>query len=171
MNKKLKFILLSAILMGGGAIFLCPDYSNSADAPKFSIMPPRQALDLSDLDARDSLNRPVKSLAARKNLENLFVRSLNDLLMFNLTPARRNFLIMMEQTWNHLFGWLSRRFLEAGSGLYSWLRNEKNKFKNGLVSFNELHLNCPKGVRLEENARTSFQFLVSFILSSTYLLR
>jgi hypothetical protein len=44
--------------------------------------------DFSDLDLRDANNRPVTAPAAVRQLRLLFVRSLNDALLNNLTPAR-----------------------------------------------------------------------------------
>ena len=91
--KKLVTITPLIVVICSG-IFFGSRFENSSPQPetKITIAVPTYALDLSDLDARDSLNRPINSVAMRKKFENLFSSRLNELLMEGLTPLRRSYL-------------------------------------------------------------------------------
>ncbi len=171
MNMKKKFILLTAFLVGGALLLPCAPVSSEQNDIHITITPMKEAIDLSDLDVRDELNRPVTSPEKKKSLEALFVRGLNELLLMNLTPARRHMLAMAERQWNVLFGLLGRAVKMAGTRLCAWVKETKIKFNFSLVSLSALPLHLLQKDLLKENARNSFQFLISSIISSTCLLR
>lgn len=67
---------------------------------------PAAVVDVSDLDLRDRWNRPIKSSQATAEMKRLFVQSLNDHLLFNLTPGARALRARLQREtdpWRQLF--------------------------------------------------------------------
>ncbi len=120
--------MLTMVLAGGKIIFSAPLVFASAPI-SVSIALPAPVLDFSDLDVRDSENRPINSAAARQELQTLFVSSLNDLLLNNLTPARRLLALRRAQTWDIFSGWLTRALSKVFDRTLGWLQTRRDKKK------------------------------------------
>jgi hypothetical protein len=87
-------------------------FSSAADSALsssvFLLTTPAAALDVSDLDARDALNRPIKTSAAKRSFENLWTRHLGHLLLMGLTPARARMFEQLQLSWNSAKFFLGR---------------------------------------------------------------
>ncbi|MCB4756875.1 MAG: hypothetical protein LHV69_07590 [Elusimicrobia bacterium] len=170
MKSTLKILLLTGTVMG---VFLfSPSGSQlaSADA-KVSITIPAPALDLSDLDVRDKFNRRLSSPKAKKQLENLFVSGLQQLLMNPLTPGVRSILYAISRSWKMSFGWIHRVAKESCESSAGWLTGKKFKIPLDVFRNGRLQSVISKCGHAFGAMRNSFQFLISLVVSSTQLLR
>ncbi len=171
MKKTLRSLFLAAILLGWGwkCSFAFADPA-SPQIPLFSISLPSYATDLRDLDARDSNNRPIRSVAAKQELKNIFVNNLRDLLLQNLTPGRRAMLAFLAHSWDLVSGWMKPLLSDFSGTVNRWW--QKNKFRIGALP---VIGSCTREVSVIRfwffSSRTSFQFLISHLLSSTQILR
>ena len=166
MKLKLKLLLSVLFIAGAG---LRPASSFAAFTPlKTSIAVPAASLDFSDLDARDKNNRPLKSAAAKAQLENLFQTSLIDLLMTNMTPTKRAMLWTLSQCWSTVHGWWLAKTTRAVNAVSIWFETKKSKFLHTVVrSSGSTILQKHSHLVLSMPAMTQ----ISSIISSTQILR
>lgn len=116
-----------------------------------TLQPVAPALNDLDLDARDEFNRPIRSVAAKRNFQNLWNSSLAGTLLENLTPARAQLFALLKSIWDACRSVLSGIFktvhtifkailssihVSRFSTQFQWLRLNGNPFVRGLeISF------------------------------------
>ena len=169
MKNHLRCFALACILVGLGSRF-----SNSAPVtfynPLFvSIAIPDSGFDVEDLDVRDANNRPIKSTSAHRAIKNLFINNMRDMLLENLTPARRLTLAYLSQVWDIVSGWLKPWMSEHWTLLQSWFREKKGlSYLTVVLSMHAAHIPWRT-----VNSSTEFfsQLFLSLLLSSTQILR
>lgn len=160
------FLLLAGILCPSSLIF-------SQELPvRIAIQIPDISFDLDDLDARDAQNRPIRSLAQRAQFRRLFVQSLHDALIRNLTPGRRDVLLQMARSWHDFSGWLKAAMDQTVPWIDVWFSDKKIR---SLVSFpvkwQKSHQNKPSHLIRSFWSDQPTYDLVFLILASTQLLR
>lgn len=158
------------LMMGGSCLVPAVSLFASADFHP-SIAVPAPALDLSDLDLRDQNNRAIMDLRARHEMENLFTKNLNHLLINNLTPSLRALLFIVGQSWKISFGWMGSHVEGLVNIITSWCQDKKIWRPDFILQRGLAGLFLMSLLFLRFDVRRSFQFLVSFVLSSTQLLR
>ncbi len=160
--------LLSLFVLG---VPLTSSFSAPPSRFKISITIPQESLDLSDLDVRDELNRPVRSIQAVQQIKNLFAANLKDLLLENLTITKRRMYSILAQTWDLFSGWFRRAHNFVSSTVDSWIRHKKSFFKLAVLhgSFSSIYTNGLAYWPASEINRFSFLYLLSSIISSTHL--
>jgi hypothetical protein len=170
MKFSLKFMALLVLFVGGTFSFPLLSIGNTSPID-VSITLPKQSVDLSDLDVRDKFNRRVTSVAAQEKMRRLFITSLNQMLLFNLTPATQSRLELMQKIWNKLTGMVTRLWYGNLDRLAVWWQNKKDDLlpNQSTSTYLDFSQNQQKGS--QPNARNSYQFLVRSILSSTIILR
>lgn len=172
MQSKIRLLTLSIVFFCGGlaSSFAIPPSSQSSILIQMTF--PKEAIDMSDLDVRDHLNQPVNSTSKRKALERLFTQSLNRLLLFNITPAKQAMWELMSKSLTGMAGWITKTFYNQIDSVTLWFSSKK--WKEVILTSNHLKMKWG-GTDPEHhfinNPRSSFQFLVGNIISSTQLLR
>lgn len=136
-----------------------------------SLALPHSSMNFSDLDVRDKNNRKIKSISARRDLENLFVTGLHSLLIHNLTPARRLILEKLAITWNRFSEWLTTSVKLVNEKFSSWIQERKIYTPLAAWVQDRIQSDSEANRLGQYSQRRSFQFLVKDILSSTVLLR
>jgi len=169
MKYRIKFAFIAATF-AGGLIVLSLRFVQAASLP-VSLAVPVQSLDLTDLDIRDVQNRSIHSAVARQRMETLFSSNLTDLLLNNITPARRAVLVLLSQVWRQAATWLSNFISEHASETSSWFRPSKEKKPVLAGDLRFFGYRARLGGTEAGLSRTSFAALVCSLLSSTQLLR
>jgi|GEM_PF-4572433 len=154
-----------------GALFAFSTTSFSAASPYIYRLPlPITSLDFSDLDLRDSQNRPIKSAAMLEMTKSLFISGLNQMLMNDLTPTRKTLLLWLSRFWDTSNGLFQSCCQRIKADLQSWFNNKK-VLKIILVNFQFYFDSLSKQssyARREFSSR--FLVLLAPLLSSIYLL-
>src|SRR5947209_1152613 len=92
--------LFLSVICSIGLGLVAPSLAHGALPVSISIAIPFPAIEVSDLDARDALNRPIHSAAVRDTFEQLWVRSLNRLVLGALTPSHVQFMSLLNARWD-----------------------------------------------------------------------
>ena len=103
--RRIKLVLILTGIFAGGivpSLFSQP----TQKFPGLQLTVPQESMDFSDLDVRDVNNQPVSNHAAVNQIRQLFIQSLNQMLLENLTPVRRAYLKILSQYWDHTSGLL-----------------------------------------------------------------
>lgn len=170
MRNNIGFVIFSLFLCMGGSAF-CQVLPNSMIREPISIRIPVPALDLSDLDIRDSNNRRIQSPALRQEMENLFNSNLSQMLLANLTPSNRIINAFLASFWNAAHGVFVRIVRASFKIVYGWLQKKEferpalNRSYRILNSFDE----ATRGSIFWHQAYSTF--LTHLIVSTQQILR
>lgn len=153
------------------AVSALPAFSFHTPQPlSIKISLPQESLDLSDLDVRDEFNRPVKDFTKAMALQQLFITQLNRMLLWNLTQPHQQMLKMLTEKWNVFAGVLKRSVNRLNEKLMAWLDGKKHRIKILIQPFSVQVAPLVEQWRSSTLSRTSFQFQILTLLSSTRLL-
>lgn len=134
------------------------------------IQIPRESLDLSDLDVRDEFNRVIQSTEKRKSLERLFVKSLNELLLNNLTPVQREKMNRLYKFISKANFWLEQSTKFITRSIAIWFQEKKKELSRLVLNA----ANVYKSNEIEIHKSLSWQYtysdLIPSILASSRLL-
>ncbi|OVE75254.1 hypothetical protein BVX98_07880 [bacterium F11] len=165
-------MLLAAAFLIGEALCSSPSFLFGSDRFPVTITLPAASIDLSDLDVRDEYNRRVHSPALQRKMRSLFVSGLNTMLLFNLTPQKRNLLIQLAQTWDLVSGWIKNKFPEFLFSFDGWVQKKKEIVYRTIKSNITKENNKRFGYQIQtENNGNRFLYFLSNLLSSIVLLR
>lgn len=170
MTKIIRILSLMGFFLGGFFVLPSSAHSQPPMSITFSVAFPSLSLELSDLDVRDEFNRPVHKTDQIRKLENLFSSSLNVLLLQNLTPVQNRVKNILLSTWNFSSGLIRKWLRSHWDRISAFLREKKNTSSVG----NSIREACRMERRpssVQSSSRASFQYLISHLLSSTFLLR
>lgn len=151
-----------------GVVFTFPAVLSATSAPiKISISIPTQALDFSDIDARDEFNRPIKSHAVAMRFSELVTMTLHATLVKNLTPLNRLVQNVLQRNWDMMSGWWRKIMSIRTEKVRAWIaQTKKIKVIHSASRFKIQSADFVK--RTVEQIRFT---QISSLLSSTQLLR
>lgn len=172
MKKSISFaIFLSAFIAGMSCRVSAVSISPPVDS-LISLVPPAASLDLSDLDLRDGQNRPIRSKKALLAMRLLFTNRLNDMLIYNLTPAKRRFLLWTSTVWDTASGWIKRRAIDRLSTVAAWLQVKKIRIVRILIVWHKpIFQLTGSSSSFDHDRDNRFLYLLDSLLSSIVLLR
>jgi hypothetical protein len=122
------------------------------------------------LDARDAFNRPIKSTIVRESFEQLWIKSLNRLLVNALTPVQVRLMSLLNSAWDGFAGKIASKLADGWRFSRAWIQQKKRDMETRFVrsrSFSPLLISEPGF----SEAGNSFLFLIHFVISSTRILR
>lgn len=141
-----------------------------AAPPKISIALPSEALTIDDLDARDSLNRPISRSASQVKLVELFSRTLNRMLLQSLTPLKLRTLALLNSSWDGFAGALRAARRVVWEKVSCWIAEKKSPIKFISIISSTAALAPPVSWPVHASGN-SFFFFIHSVISSTRLLR
>jgi hypothetical protein len=117
-------------LVAVGLMLVAIDFAAASSAHHPSLdfrlnLPPPAVMDLSDLDARDAQNRPLRSFKAVQSLRLIFITSFNQRLLQNLTPRTMSLLALLSRTWNSGSDWFRRLTNNVAHVIDVWIQDRR----------------------------------------------
>lgn len=168
MKINLRSTLLFVSLVGGMIMFSHP--SLFASPLKVSLAPPTEALDFSDLDARDKNNNQIHVASELNQMKNLFSKNLADLLLFNLTPRIKKWIDVTNKIWEPISGFLHSMQIYLLVFCDEWI--EGKRFKKLITSlYQKIFDSHQSGQFNLPSMKQQTSTYISSIISSTQILR
>ena len=164
-SKFIWFLVFTAI-----AVPLCDSHASTPSLPfvKISVSIPTESLELADLDARDEFNRPVR-FRRQEQLSDLWSKSLNQTILFNLTPMRFKVISLFNSLWDKFTGAIRNTSTAAIQRVQVWFQNKKTKGDKVLdrIVFSRI---SPEPFQTFREFGNAFFFFLQLVISSTRLL-
>lgn len=167
----MKYLIRTSLvgIVGLGFLFLSPLRSSASEFFSLSVALPAVSLDTTDLDARDAFNRPIRSQSARQSFEQLWMKSLSQLVMNSLTPVRLRLMALLNTRWDGFAGAIRCTAAAKIQTLKAWLQEKKKLAGVHWLSF-PFQANVSVNEFLVSPAGNPFLFYLDSVISSTRLL-
>lgn len=170
MKKTIWAIGVLSLLFAGERIGATASLIQNPTVFKISIALPQESLGLEDLDARDEFNRPIKTHAVRVSFMQLWARSLNQTILNSLTPLRLQMLALLNSKWDGFCGRLQRTTQTVLRTFKIWFEAKKSSLKVFIRVLASQRI-LPPVDSFAHSDSGAFLYFLSFVLSSTQLLR
>jgi hypothetical protein len=169
--RKITSAIFFVFFVAAGGNLCASSFSTFPSSPlKISIAIPAESLVFDDLDARDANNNPIRGASVMSQFERLWVGSLNQMLLNSLTPARVRLVALMNAVWDIFSSSIRAVAKTVWREIRFWTKSQEERLRFVFENKTSLALRtqlCSVSV----SSGNSFLFLISFVISSTRLLR
>lgn len=170
MKIKWTSVVIALALWGGNLLFSPSVYSQPSNPLSNLLTVPQAALDLSDLDARDQFNRPIKTARVIERFQELWTTSLNRMLMLGLTPLHRRLIQILSLDWTHWCQRFAQKVAHVFQDVKRWYQERRKRIFIAATKAPSLSQSYSRQAAFA-TAVPVFDGLVFSILSSTFVRR